>query len=236
MRRTAVSVSDEGEVVQNLSLVKPKCLLDVRRNFFSCRVVDPWNGLPSSVQEAEDVGHFKVKYDAFARGANRRDVDLLFPHIDFVTKGIKPISQIKFINIYYYWTNFRPHPCKNLSGPKLTGHNILTRFTSITISLILQHVEMTFIPKLSTTSTLHTPSFFNGLITSFNIISPTCVFNDILKVLLCRTVCVFICNLCCCCCCCYCCCCCCRVIMNRLIAVFYLLVTVLNLLRYMIST
>ena len=118
----------------------------------------------------------------------------------------------------------------------MSPEGVNKHFTSITISLILQHVDMTFIPKLSTTSTLHTPSFFNGLITSFNIISPTCVFNDILKVLLCRTVCVFICNLCCCCCCCYCCCCCCRVIMNRLIAVFYLLVTVLNLLRYMIST
>ena len=81
MTRTAVSVSEEGEVVQNLNLVKPKCRLDVRRNFFSCRVVEPWNGLPSSVQEAGDVGDFKVKYDAFVRGTHQRDVDGIFPHV-----------------------------------------------------------------------------------------------------------------------------------------------------------
>ena len=55
--------------------------VDIRRNFFSCRVVDPWNALPSSVQEAGDVEDFKVKYDAFVRGTNRRDVDGIIPHV-----------------------------------------------------------------------------------------------------------------------------------------------------------
>ena len=64
MTRTAISVNEKGEVVNP---VKPKCRLDGRRNFFICRVVDPWNGFPSNVQEA---GDFKVKYNAFVRGPN----------------------------------------------------------------------------------------------------------------------------------------------------------------------
>ena len=33
------------------------------------------------VQEAGDVGDFMVKYDAFVRGTNQRDVDVIFPHV-----------------------------------------------------------------------------------------------------------------------------------------------------------
>ena len=54
---------------QNLSI--PKSTgdnLEVRKNFFSCRVVDPWNNLPPGVQGAADVLDFKVKYDSFIAG------------------------------------------------------------------------------------------------------------------------------------------------------------------------
>ena len=50
------------------NLFEPKSRLDVRRNFFSCRVVQPWNNLPPRVQGASDVLDFKVKYDEFIGG------------------------------------------------------------------------------------------------------------------------------------------------------------------------
>jgi ribonuclease P/MRP protein subunit RPP40 len=66
--RSAVCVSGDGEVVQRMNLMQPKARLDVRKNFFSCRVVDSWNKLPSSVQEAADVNDFKQKYDVVMAG------------------------------------------------------------------------------------------------------------------------------------------------------------------------
>ena len=48
-----------------LNLLKPelKKSLDLRCNFFSVRVVDPWNNLPNEVKEAETVNTFKNRYD-----------------------------------------------------------------------------------------------------------------------------------------------------------------------------
>ena len=66
--RQAVNVMEDGSVTSSLNLVKPKSNLDVRRNFFSCRVVDRWNHLPAGVQGAKDVVDFKVKYDDFIAG------------------------------------------------------------------------------------------------------------------------------------------------------------------------
>ena len=48
--------------------MKPKWRLDVRKNFFSCRVADSWNSLPASVQGAKDVNGFKEAYDDFIGG------------------------------------------------------------------------------------------------------------------------------------------------------------------------
>ena len=66
--RQAVSVSEDGTLIQSENLVKPKSHLEVRKNFFSCRVVDPWNDLPPGVQEAADVLDFKIKFDSFVAG------------------------------------------------------------------------------------------------------------------------------------------------------------------------
>ena len=66
--RQAVGISCDGEVVEGMNIIKPKCRLEVRRNFFSCRVVDPWNVLPSSVQGAVNVQGFKESYDEFIAG------------------------------------------------------------------------------------------------------------------------------------------------------------------------
>ena len=48
---------------QTLSLVKPRFRLDLRRNFFSVRVVDPWNELPEEVRSSTSLNQFKNSYD-----------------------------------------------------------------------------------------------------------------------------------------------------------------------------
>ncbi len=46
-------------------LVKSRSRLDIRKHFFSQRVVNEWNKLPDSVIEAESVNSFKNKYDSY---------------------------------------------------------------------------------------------------------------------------------------------------------------------------
>ena len=42
-----------------LNIVRPHCRNEIRRAFFSVRVVDPWNALPSEVKDARSVLAFK---------------------------------------------------------------------------------------------------------------------------------------------------------------------------------
>lgn len=44
-------------------LSKNRCRLDLRKNFFSNRVVNRWNGLPNNVVGADSVNMFKNRYD-----------------------------------------------------------------------------------------------------------------------------------------------------------------------------
>ena len=66
--RQAVCVDEDGVVHESMNLLKPKANLEVRKNFFSCRVVDSWNNLPTIVQGATDVQDFKEKYDEYVAG------------------------------------------------------------------------------------------------------------------------------------------------------------------------
>ena len=50
-----------------MNLVKQKANSDLRRHFYSLRVVDHWNDLPSSVKNAKDVNDFKNQYDAWSK-------------------------------------------------------------------------------------------------------------------------------------------------------------------------
>ena len=45
------------------NIVKKKSKMDVRKNFFSQRVVDPWNSLPEEIQNAKSVAQFIHLYD-----------------------------------------------------------------------------------------------------------------------------------------------------------------------------
>ena len=46
-------------------IVKRSFRLDVRKNFFSSRVVDAWNELPQYVVDAETVNSFQARLDKF---------------------------------------------------------------------------------------------------------------------------------------------------------------------------
>jgi ribonuclease P/MRP protein subunit RPP40 len=46
-------------------LTKTRSKLDIRKNFFSQRVVNNWNGLPECVVEADSVNSFKSRYDKY---------------------------------------------------------------------------------------------------------------------------------------------------------------------------
>ena len=67
-RNTAV-IGPENEQLSNKNLVKVQAnyRYDMRRNFFSQRVVDNWNILPNSVKNAADVNSFKNLYDAWKK-------------------------------------------------------------------------------------------------------------------------------------------------------------------------
>jgi ribonuclease P/MRP protein subunit RPP40 len=49
-------------------LAKSRSRLDIRKNFFSQRVVNIWNKLPEAVVEADSVNSFKNKYDRYIHG------------------------------------------------------------------------------------------------------------------------------------------------------------------------
>ena len=46
-------------------LVPPKTSLEVRKNFFSSRLVNDWNDLPIEVRTATSVNSFKNQYDIY---------------------------------------------------------------------------------------------------------------------------------------------------------------------------
>ena len=48
--------------VNNL-LVAERCHLDVRKHFFSNRIVQEWNSLPIEVRDADCLNSFKILYD-----------------------------------------------------------------------------------------------------------------------------------------------------------------------------
>jgi hypothetical protein len=48
-----------------LKIVKNRSRLDIRKNFFSQRVVNDWNALPVVVVESESVNSFKNNYDKY---------------------------------------------------------------------------------------------------------------------------------------------------------------------------
>ena len=48
-----------------LKLFKQRSRLNVRRNFFSQRIVESWNALPEEIVNCTTVLHFEKLYDSF---------------------------------------------------------------------------------------------------------------------------------------------------------------------------
>ena len=65
--RNAVIIGPSDKVECNKNLVKKNVKLDIRKNFFSQRVVEHWNLLPNNVQNATSVNNFKNLYDAWKK-------------------------------------------------------------------------------------------------------------------------------------------------------------------------
>ena len=61
--RSNISIQSDGSESQRLALLPQKSNLEVRRNFFSNRVVEPWNRLPDSLRCAKSTNNFKNLYD-----------------------------------------------------------------------------------------------------------------------------------------------------------------------------
>ena len=51
------------------NLVKKRCRHENRKNFFSLRVVDDWNELPTAVKESVSLNRFKRNLDAYLLSA-----------------------------------------------------------------------------------------------------------------------------------------------------------------------
>ena len=47
----------------SLYLIKPQAKLDLRKNFFSHRVIDKWNSLAFELKRTKNPDQFKHKYD-----------------------------------------------------------------------------------------------------------------------------------------------------------------------------
>ena len=68
LRLISTHTPEEEDRVDNRNFVKQQAKGELRRNFFSFRVVDQWNNLPSAVKNAENVNNFKNLYDSWVKG------------------------------------------------------------------------------------------------------------------------------------------------------------------------
>ena len=50
---------------KKFNLERTTTKLEIRRNFFSVRCVDPWNKLPERIQDSDTLDDFKADYDEF---------------------------------------------------------------------------------------------------------------------------------------------------------------------------
>ena len=57
--------SDSKTRGHKYKMEKKRSRLEIRKNFFSQRIVNEWNSLPDYVIEAESINSFKNRYDEF---------------------------------------------------------------------------------------------------------------------------------------------------------------------------
>ena len=54
----------------NNCLVPEKTTLNIRKHFFTNRITETWNNLPSHVKDATSVNNFKNRYDEYVKVCN----------------------------------------------------------------------------------------------------------------------------------------------------------------------
>ena len=64
--RQATVITEEEDTLPSYGLLKGPSKLELRSNFFSQRVVKPWNSLPINIKNSESVNGFKENYDKHA--------------------------------------------------------------------------------------------------------------------------------------------------------------------------
>ena len=50
-----------------MNIVTPSARLEVRRNFFTVRVCDPWNNIPLDIRLSPTLNAFKNSYDEWSK-------------------------------------------------------------------------------------------------------------------------------------------------------------------------
>ena len=72
--RSTSSVSDIGDEEKKTNILKMESVrLDIRKNFFTVRVVKEWNGLPEKLRQQTSVNSFKNAYDSWKQIQRKRD-------------------------------------------------------------------------------------------------------------------------------------------------------------------
>ena len=66
IRADALSERVTRGTASNALVMESRINLDIRRHFFTNRVVAPWNALPSNVRNCESLDSFKLSYDKYA--------------------------------------------------------------------------------------------------------------------------------------------------------------------------
>ena len=61
--RNTVQLENDGSAIQRLTLKSKNTRLNLRKYFFSNRVVEPWNALPETLKRAKSINCFKRGYD-----------------------------------------------------------------------------------------------------------------------------------------------------------------------------
>ena len=68
-----------GHTTHELKVYKPQVHLDIRKHFFSVRIVDVWNGLPSALLRCNNVEILKENSSVVLRIGDTNKLSASFP-------------------------------------------------------------------------------------------------------------------------------------------------------------
>ena len=71
-------MSDTGLRGHKLKIYKPQVHLDIRKYFFSIRVIEEWNSLPVELINCNTVASFKKRIDCYFRNRDIHKLALSF--------------------------------------------------------------------------------------------------------------------------------------------------------------